>query len=180
MFEDINQQGNGLLNGQLNLNDKEIGYMLDVYAQFGAGYDAKLNKTVDGIKTRKSLGEKLWEEMTLEDRKKEFFNKLKEDLEFTSKYVYDKNKINYFLDRASDPLDSMAGFYKILLVKLGATITEDGNVKVSKELRDILENNILKNKQVLDIVSPKNLNQSNKVNGDGAGLNLRLKLDLSV
>lgn len=134
MFDDSfnsNQDVHGLINGHLDINDREIEYMMDVYAQFGAGYNSKINKTVMNRDIRKLMGEKLWEEMTIEERKKEFFDKLKEDIEFTDKYVLENNKINYFLDRATDPLDPMAGFYKLLLVKLGATVTEDGKLRIS-------------------------------------------------
>lgn len=183
MFDDSfnsNQDVHGLINGHLDINDREIEYMMDVYAQFGAGYNSKINKTVMNRDIRKLMGEKLWEEMTIEERKKEFFDKLKEDIEFTDKYVLENNKINYFLDRATDPLDPMAGFYKLLLVKLGATVTEDGKLRISQELKESLESNILRHKKVIDIVSSNALDQSLKFKPANMGLSLKLKLDQSI
>jgi hypothetical protein len=183
MFDDsvdFNQDGRGIIGGQLNVNDREIEYMMDVYAQFGAGYNSKINKTVMNAQVRKFIGEKLWEDMTIEERKKEFFDKLKEDIEFTDKYVLENNKINYFLDRATDPLDPMAGFYKLLLVKLGATVTEDGKIKISHELKESLESNILRHKKVIDIVSSNALDQSLKFKPANMGLSLKLKVDQSI
>lgn len=184
MFDDsvdFNQNGlgviSGLISGHLNINDREIEYMMDIYAQFGTGYNSKINKTVMNRKIREFMGEKLWEEMTIEERKKEFFDKLKEDLEFTAKYVMENNKINYFLDRATDPLDPMAGFYKLLLVKLGATVTDDGKIKISQGLKETLENNMLHNKQVIDLVSSNVLDQSLKFKPASVGHSLKLKLD---
>jgi hypothetical protein len=176
---DFDQEGRGLTGGPFNVNDREIEYMMDVYAQFGVGYNPKINKTVMNAQIRKLMGEKLWEEMTIEERKKEFFDKLREDIEFTDKYVLENNKINYFLDRATDPLDPMAGFYKLFLVKLGATVTEDGKIKISHELKESLENKILRHKKIIDIVTSNDLDQSLRFKSAHKGPSLKLKLDQS-
>jgi len=179
MFENnsnINLADYGFLNGSLNINDQEISYMVDIYAQFGAGYNAKLNKTILNKKIRGSLGDKLWEEMTNDERKREFFAKLKEDLEFTSKYILENNKINYFLDRALDPLDPMSGFYTLLLVKMGATITEDGKIKVTNELKERLERNILNSKQSFELPQGQS-NQNLQMKTEALKLSLKLRLE---
>jgi len=88
-----------------------------------------------------------------------------------------KTTKSIILDRATDPLDPMAGFYKLLLVKLGATVTDDGKIKISQGLKETLENNMLHNKQVIDLVSSNVLDQSLKFKPASVGHSLKLKLD---
>jgi hypothetical protein len=166
----------GLIGGHLNINDQEIEYMMKIYAHFGAGYDHRRHVTIGFHKVhRKAKGEKLWEEKTLIEQKTEFFQRLKEDLEFAAKEIK-SNKVGYLLDRALDPLDPMAGFYKLLLVKLGASVTEDGKIKITHDLKQRLENCELKDKQIIDLIPEKIVKQEWKMHLPSRGAGLKLTL----
>jgi hypothetical protein len=166
----------GLIDGHLSINDKEIEYMMKIYAQYGAGYDHRRHVTVGFQKAhRKTKGEKLWEEKTLIEQKTEFFQRLREDLEFAAKEIK-ANKVDYLRDRAMDPLDPMAGFYKILLVKLGASITEDGKIRITNDLKDRLENCELKDKQVIDLIPERIVKHEWKMQLPARGAGLKLSL----
>ena len=180
MFDELARVNHvqGLVNGHLVFNDKEIEAMMNIYAQYAIGYKLELNMTNKFYQVhRKSIGQKLWEDMTLDERKDEFFKALKNDLEITSKQVLGKNQINYLLDRTLEPLDPMAGFYKCVLLKLGATITEDGKIKLSQSLKEQFENYELQNKRVIDLMPESALDQSLKANPNELKLSLKLKLD---
>ena len=84
--------------------------------------------------------------------------------------------IDYVVRRAYNPIDPMAGFYKIFLVKLGATITEDGQMKIPAGLNERLEA-YLQNKRVVDLTVIQSLDQSLKQNPDNPKLKLKLKLE---
>jgi hypothetical protein len=164
----------GLDGGHLDINDMEIEYMMRIYAQLGAGYNHSRHKTVGFQRVhRGTKGEKLWEEKTMIEQRCEFFQRLKEDLEFAAKEMK-ANKVNHLLDRALDPLDPMSGFYKVLLVKLGATIAEDGRVRIPNELKQRLETRELRNRQVMDLMPPKIVQQEWKMHLPPQGPILKL------
>ena len=168
-------QGQGIVDGNLLFNDKEFEAIMNVWAECAIGYNIKLNETNRYYQVhRKSIGQKLWEEMTLDERKKEFTKSLIMDLEITSRMI-DKDAASLLLKRAYNPLDPMAGFYKSLLIKLGATITEGGQRKVPAGLNERLEN-YLHNKKVIDLIPTQATDQSIKKAGD-LKLGLRLGLD---
>ncbi len=172
----LKQSRLGLVDGYLSINDKEIEYMMKIYAQYGAGYDHRRHVTVGFQKAhRKTKGEKLWEEKTLIEQKTEFFQRLRDDLEFAAKEIK-SNKVNYLRDRAMDPLDPMAGFYKILLVKLGASITEDGKIRITNDLKHRLENCELKDKQVIDLIPERIVKHEWKMQLPPRGAGLKLSL----
>ena len=180
MFDELARVNHlqGMVDGHLVFNDKEIEAMMNIYAQFAIGYKLESNMTNKFYQVhRKSIGQKLWEDMTLDERKDEFFKALKNDLEITSKQVLGKNRIDYLLDRALEPLDPMSGFYKCVLLKLGATITEDGKIRLSLSLKERLENYELQNKRTIDLMSEAALDQSLKVNLNELKLSLKLRLD---
>ena len=180
MFEEIAGANHeqGLVNGHLIFNDKEIEAMMNIYAQYAIGYNLKLDKTNQFYQVhRKFIGQKLWEDMTMDERKDEFFKALKNDIEITSKQVLGENKINYLLDRALDTLDPMAGFYKCVLLKLGATITEDEKIKLSLSMKEQFENYELHHKRTIDLMSEAVSDQSLKVIPSELKLGLKLKLD---
>lgn len=145
----INQDQPALSNGQLNISEMELEYMLKIYAIYGAGFSPDRNKTV-GLSRfdRKRTGERFWEDKSVIEQRQEFFEYLKKDLAESSKQIVHANKVDYLLNRALDPWDPMAGFYKVVLIKLGATITQDGAIKLSDELKRNLEN-----KQIKDLIN---------------------------
>lgn len=167
-----------MVNGKVYLSDQEIDFIMSCYAVQGAGYDFKRDKTVGFHNIhRKTMGMKLWEEMSILERKQEYFVQLRKDLEIATKQLEGKNRVDYLLDRALDPLDPMANFYKIVLVKLGATITDDGAIRLSKELKERLENWELRHKRLIDLVPLKELEQNRKLELREFVPKLRLKPD---
>ena len=153
-----------MVNGKIYLNDQEIDFIMSSYAAKGAGYDFKRDKTVGFHRIhRQTMGMKLWEEMTILEQRQEYFPKLRNDLEVATKQLEGKNRVDYLLDRALDPLDPMHNFYKMVLVKLGATITNDGAIKLSPDLKEKLENWELRHKRLIDLVPLKELEQNKKL-----------------
>ena len=140
-----------LVNGKINLTDKEINYIIESYAVLFAGYDSKLGKTI-GLQNvhRKTIGIKVWEKMTENERRQEFFTYLKNDLEFTLNHLGQGGRVDYLVSRALDPLDPMRNFYKVYLVKLGAEITNDGVIRISRNLKEKIENLDLRIKPIID------------------------------
>ncbi len=166
-----------MVNGKIYLRDQEIDFIMSSYAVCGAGYDFKRDKTIGFHTHRKAMGLKLWEEMSIVEQKQEYFVKLRKDLEIATKQLEGKNRVDYLLDRALDPLDPMQNFYKLVLVKLGATITDDGAIRLSKELKERLENWELRQKRLIDLVPLKELEQNRKLELRETVPRLRLKPD---
>lgn len=165
-----------LVNGKIYLTDKEIEFIMSSYALYGAGYNQKRGMTVGFHKThRKAVGMDLWENMTDLDRKKEFFSHLRRDLTNAVKHLEDGNRIDYLLSRAIDPMDPMKNFYKVFLVKMGASITEEGSLKISRELKERLDNWDLKNKPIIDFVPLKELELNKKLEIEDLSRTLKIK-----
>ncbi|MBF0512339.1 MAG: hypothetical protein HQL13_08465, partial [Candidatus Omnitrophica bacterium] len=86
----------------LIFNEKEIEKMMNIYAQcdreYGLEGDNLINLPYE--ERRKSRGQKLWEEMTINERKQEFFNALKMDLECVSKQIVNISRTHYVEKRA--------------------------------------------------------------------------------
>ena len=103
-----------------SITNQDLKTAFEQYATKGAGTrDGKQY----GFSTllRKHAGQKKWEDMLPEEQFKEFKKYAMEDFEIAKKEM--GNPVEYFLDRALDPLDPMSGVYKVLLKKLGATIS---------------------------------------------------------
>jgi hypothetical protein len=173
----------GINEGSMVFSEKEIEVMMNVWAECVIGYNFKLNETNKfHQKHRKLNGLKLWEDMTLTERKNEFTKAIIKDLEITNNILSDGYKIlgveviDYVVRRAYNPVDPMAGFYKCFLIKLGATITEDGQMKIPAGLNERLEA-YLQNKRVVDLAVTQSLDQSLKQNPDNPKLKLKLKLE---
>jgi len=176
-------QNFGINEGNMIFSEKEIEVMMNVWAECAIGYNSKLNETNKfHQKHRKLNGLKLWEDMTLAERKNEFTKAVIKDLEITNNILSDGYKIlgveviDYVVRRAYNPIDPMAGFYKSFLVKLGATITEDGQMKIPAGLNERLEA-YLHNKRAIDLTETQSLGQSLKHKPDAPKLSLKLKLD---
>jgi len=169
-------QGQGVVDGNLLFNDKEFEIIMNAWAECAIGYNIKSNETNRYYQVhRRAVGQKLWEDMTLDERKKEFTKSLVMDLEITSRMI-DKDAASLLLKRAYNPLDPMAVYYKCLLVKLGATISEDGQMKVPAGFSERLEN-LLHSKRVIDLIPTQAVDQSLK-KADDQKLGLRLRLSL--
>ena len=167
-----------IVNGKIYLSDQEIDFIMSSFAAKGVGYDFKRDKTVGFLKIhRQNMGMKLWEEMSIVEQKQEYFVQLRKDLEIATKQLEGKNRVDYLLARALDPLDPMQNFYKLVLVKLGATITDEGAIRLSKELKERLENWELRQKRLIDLVPLKELEQNKKLELREFVPKLRLKPD---
>jgi len=161
----------------VNFNDKEIDYMMDIYAVWGAGFVPQLNRTYGFQKEHRQLnGEKLWEQKSLIEQRQEFFEYLKKDLEFSTREISQSNKVNYMIDRALDIYEPLAGFYKVVLIKLGANIAQDGSIRLSAELKRSLENPQLQNKQIIDLAFIKKPEYQQELEPHHLNTSLRMKL----
>ena len=114
---------------------------VEKYAQQTAGYSVEKGKSLGVTQLlRTTAGIKKWEDMTEEERKNEIINAVKKDFEIAKTQIEPGKEIDYFLDRALDPLDPMSGVYKIILQQMGAEITPEGGIRIPEEL----------NKQVIE------------------------------
>lgn len=179
MIDDVSKDSfiiPAMVNGKIYLSDQEINFIMGSYAMNGAGFDFKRERTIGYHLThRKTMGLKMWEEMNLLERKQEYFLQLRRDLEIASGQMEVGKKVDYFLDRALDPMDPMNNFYKMVLIKLGATITESGAIKLSADLKEKLENWELRQKRLIDLVPMDDLEQNRKLELKELVPTLRLK-----
>lgn len=136
----INESAKSDIIAYLELTPSALQPIMDKYATATAGYSVKDGKTV-GIhkKTREIMGRKLWEDMTYDERRSEVLSAINDDLKAADKEsagldALPKDKVNYYLQRATDFLDPMSLLYKMLLKDMGATITPTGGVKLPKHL----------------------------------------------
>jgi hypothetical protein len=162
-------------NKNLCFSDTEINFMMNCYAFNSVGYSSKYAKTDSYHKIeRKNSGLKLWEEMSFEERKDEFIKRLVDDLNIVSKEIRAFNKLDYLLDRALDPLDPLSLFYKMTLVKMGASLTGEGDIRIPLEVKEKIERIDLSNQQILQMDPIKSLIQGNKLT---QGLNRNFKYE---
>jgi len=125
--------------GDTSLTTQDVDKAISQYAHQTAGFSKKLGKTIGMSKfMRQQMGKPLWEDLTKEEQLAEVRERIIEDFKIARKEGKD-NPVNYVLDRALDPLDPMAGVYKIFLKKAGATIAENGAVKLSPELKRMMD-----------------------------------------
>lgn len=169
-----------IVNGKIYLSDQEINFIVAGYAVNSAGYDFKKGQTSEYSKTqRKLLGLKCWEQMTLVEQRQEYFALLRKELEIASMIMEEGQRVKYLQAKARDVKSPMRNFYIVALVKLGATITEDGTIKLSKELSERLENWELRQKKLIDMVPINDLEQNRKLELRETVPTLRLKPDFS-
>ena len=167
-----------LVNGKIYLNDQEINFLMASYAIHSAGFDFTKGKTDDYFKAqRKLLGLKYWEQMTLMEQKQEYFAQLRKELEIVCTIMEEGKRVKYLMAKAQDRSDQMRHFYIVALVKLGATIKDDGTIQISKEVIEKLENWELRQKRLLDMVPFNELIQNKKLELRESSPALRLKPD---
>ena len=176
MYDDLGENlEQGGTRKSMVFSDKEIEVMMNYWAECTIGYNQELGQTNKyHQKHRNSVGLKLWEQMTIEERQKEFFNSLKRDLEITST-IFGNDVTGYVLERAYNPKDPMAEFYKGVLIKLGATVTEEGQLRIPANLNERLEKCLLYDYLLLDI--KQQLDQGLKQPTHEQKLDLKLRLD---
>ena len=77
---------------------------------------------------RMTMGKRTWVDMTQEERFIEFKAAIRSDLRVSLSEVRNgkKDVVDYFLDRALDPLDPFAGVYQTFLQAMGAKISYGG------------------------------------------------------
>jgi hypothetical protein len=120
--------------GMEGVTAKDLQGAVEHYGEKGASYDPRSGKSVGAGRVLRiaSEADKLWENMTPQERTAEFQASALKDLEIAAKEA--TNPVDYLLDRALDPLDPMAGLYKAILKAQGAQITEKGGIKLSPAL----------------------------------------------
>jgi hypothetical protein len=119
--------------GDFSVTQEDLADAVDQFTSKAVGFSQRAGKTLGFDRLLRTQQEKkLWEDMTPEERKAEFKQRVITDFQEAAKEIGDK-PIDYILNRALDPLDPMAGVYKILLKKAGATITDKG-IKLSPAL----------------------------------------------
>ena len=153
-----------IVNGKIYLSEPEINFVMASYAVHSVGFDFKKGKTDDYFKAqRKLLGLKCWEQMTSIEQKQEYFSQLRKELEIASTIMEEGQRVQYLQSKSKDLTNPMRNFYIVALVKLGANISEDGTIHLSKELFEKLENWELRHKRLIDLVPINDLEQNRRL-----------------
>ena len=111
------------------------------------------------------------------EQKQEYFVQLRKELEIVCTIMEEGKRVKYLMAKAKDRSDPMRHFYIVALVKLGATIKDDGTIQISKEVIEKLENWELRQKRLLDMVPFNELAQNKKLELRESSPALRLKPD---
>jgi N12 class adenine-specific DNA methylase len=122
---------------KLLLSEQDIQTILNQYAAKHCGFSVEVNRS-GGMqpKMREASGQKLWEDMSFDEKTKEFYQYMQEDFSIAHKESKDRNPVDYLLDRALDPLDPMSEVYKVILRNAGAEIADNG-IKLPEHLQII-------------------------------------------
>ncbi|MBN1601966.1 MAG: hypothetical protein JW915_10170 [Chitinispirillaceae bacterium] len=124
------------LHGNLfSITKNDVEAILDQYAGKFAGFNAETN-TTNGFDRlyRESSGTPLWEDMNNDERKKEVLEYIQKDFLTAVDELKGRNPVDYLLDRALDPLDSLREVYRAILKNAGATI-ENNLIKLPEYLQ---------------------------------------------
>jgi len=104
-----------MVGGKLNINEKELAYMVDQYSQRAAVGDGN--------------------DKSNREKREEFFQYLQNDLGKLGK-IGDEDKFNCVMQKAMDAKDPMQGFYQTTLVKCGARMDKKGAIEISQAVKD--------------------------------------------
>ena len=107
-------------------NQASISAILNIWESRTTG---KTDREFDKL-MRRTMGKKIWSHMTQEERFIEFRASILDDLWISLNEIREGNRVvvEYFLDRALDPLDPFAGVYQAFLRELGAEILYEEKV----------------------------------------------------
>jgi hypothetical protein len=149
--------------GKIFLSEDEIKYVVEGYALYGAGYDHKTTTTEKfHVIQRENKGMKLWGEMTVLEKKREVFSRLRKDLENTTFELSKGDRANFLLKRTQNTKDPFQNFYILLLIKLGAQVDDNGSIVNYERLVQKLEVE-LEQRQLIDLVPVNELEQDRRL-----------------
>ncbi len=99
---------------------------------------------------RKQMGLKEdYTQLSREEKIIEARKRILNDFEIAREEIKNHNPVDYLLDRALDPLDTMNVVYRIILKTMGAKIDERNNsIRLSRELKSILYKKEIKDEPI--------------------------------